>query len=109
MSKRQDALAIVVGNGAKTGDAHIAGNQYTGDNSSRLERIFPPVGGLGGVNRASRPALHGRHSQLLEQRTELAQDVVVKSGKGEWRFNRRKKRRLANQIRRSAGRNSLRQ
>src|SRR5437764_4873461 len=103
MAEPEHVLAIVVSNGAETGDAHIARDQHAGDYASGWERIFPIGGGLGRVNRASGSALHGRYAELLQHRTELLQHVLIETGEGEWRFNRSEHRRLPHQIGRRSG------
>ena len=64
VAEGQHALAVVIGDGAEPGHAHVAGNQHAGDGVARFERSLPAGGGLGGVNGAARAALHDVDAEL---------------------------------------------
>ena len=109
VSEGQHVLAIVIGHGAQAGNAHIARNQHARDRIAGMQGTLPAGRGLGRVGSAGRAALRHRDAQLLEQRTEIAQHILVETGEHQRRFDGNHHLRLPRQVGQSARGYGLRQ
>ena len=94
MPEGEHAVAIVIGDRAQAGDAHIARDQHAGHGIARLKRVLPAGDGLGAVERGAGAALDGTETELPEERPELLENGGIEAGESQGRVDGRHQGRL---------------
>ena len=86
--ERQYPFAVVIGNRAKPGHAHVSGNKDPGDRLARPQRSLPIRRRLRSAQGAACPARHCCDAHLLQSGRERVHGFLGKSGKADRRVDR---------------------